>query len=177
MPELFLELFSEEIPARMQARGGRGFGRLCGEALAQLAPANVRTFFGPRRIALAADVASHGRRQQHGGARPAHQCARTGACRLPAQAQCDTRAVAPGGRLLGAGEGRCRDPRRHADRRRIPAVAAPLPLAEVDALGRVPATSSGSARCAASSACSTARWCRSTCATARTMGTGWRRPT
>ena len=57
MPELFLELFSEEIPARMQARAAEDLSRLCGEALAQLAPANVRTFFGPRRIALAADVA------------------------------------------------------------------------------------------------------------------------
>ncbi len=57
MPELFLELFSEEIPARMQARAAEDLSRLCGEALAPLAPANVRTFFGPRRIALAADVA------------------------------------------------------------------------------------------------------------------------
>ncbi|MFZ0017339.1 MAG: glycine--tRNA ligase subunit beta, partial [Acetobacteraceae bacterium] len=57
MPELFLELFSEEIPARMQARAAEDLSRLCGEALVQLAPANVRTFFGPRRIALAAEVA------------------------------------------------------------------------------------------------------------------------
>jgi glycyl-tRNA synthetase beta chain len=57
VPEFFLELFSEEIPARMQARAAEDLSRLCGEALVQLAPANVRTFFGPRRIALAADVA------------------------------------------------------------------------------------------------------------------------
>ena len=57
MPELFLELFSEEIPARMQARAAEDLGRLCAEALAPLAPANIRTFYGPRRIALAAEVA------------------------------------------------------------------------------------------------------------------------
>jgi glycyl-tRNA synthetase beta chain len=58
MPELLLELFSEEIPARMQARAADDLFRLVGEALAPLAPANMRTFFGPRRIALAAEVAA-----------------------------------------------------------------------------------------------------------------------
>jgi glycyl-tRNA synthetase beta chain len=58
MPELFLELFSEEIPARMQARAADDLARLCAEAVGPLTPANVRTFHGPRRIALVADVAS-----------------------------------------------------------------------------------------------------------------------
>ena len=57
MAELFVELFSEEIPARMQARAAADLARLIGEALATLAPAEVRTWFGPRRIALAAQVA------------------------------------------------------------------------------------------------------------------------
>src|SRR5271166_560882 len=57
MPELFLELFSEEIPARMQARGAGDLARLVSEALAALAPDSIRTFYGPRRIALAATVA------------------------------------------------------------------------------------------------------------------------
>ncbi len=57
MPELFLELFSEEIPARMQARAAEDLSRLAGEALAPLAPSDIRTFSGPRRIALAATVA------------------------------------------------------------------------------------------------------------------------
>src|SRR5579871_2611029 len=57
MPELFLELFSEEIPARMQARAADDLARLCVEALAPLSPANTRSFYGPRHIALAADVA------------------------------------------------------------------------------------------------------------------------
>ncbi len=57
MPEFFCELFSEEIPARMQARGADDFSRLLTDALAALLPVNVRTFYGPRRIALAADIA------------------------------------------------------------------------------------------------------------------------
>jgi len=56
MPELLLELFSEEIPARMQARAVNDLARLLTEALAALAPEGVRTFHGPRRIALAAAV-------------------------------------------------------------------------------------------------------------------------
>ncbi len=56
MPELFLELFSEEIPARMQARAAEDLARLCAEALAPLSPANMRTYYGSRRIALAANV-------------------------------------------------------------------------------------------------------------------------
>ncbi|HEX3349985.1 MAG TPA: glycine--tRNA ligase subunit beta [Acetobacteraceae bacterium] len=58
MPELFLELFSEEIPARMQARAADELARLCTDALAPLAPSAMRTFYGPRRLALSADVAA-----------------------------------------------------------------------------------------------------------------------
>lgn len=58
MPELFLELFSEEIPARMQARAAEDLARLVGEALSAVSPANLRTFYGPRRIALVAAVAA-----------------------------------------------------------------------------------------------------------------------
>ena len=52
MPEFFLELFSEEIPARMQARAAEDLARLTAEALARcrLGPS---AFSGPRRIALA----------------------------------------------------------------------------------------------------------------------------
>ena len=57
MSELFLELFSEEIPARMQARAADDLVRSCTEALSSLVPGNVRSFHGPRRIALAVDVA------------------------------------------------------------------------------------------------------------------------
>lgn len=56
MPELFIELFSEEIPARMQAGGAADLARLVCTALAALSPQGVETFYGPRRIALRADV-------------------------------------------------------------------------------------------------------------------------
>jgi glycyl-tRNA synthetase beta chain len=56
MPAFFLELFSEEIPARMQSRAADDLSRLLGEALSGLAPTDVRTWYGPRRLALAADV-------------------------------------------------------------------------------------------------------------------------
>ena len=58
MPELFLELFSEEIPARLQASGAETLARLLAEALAPVAPQGGRVFYGPRRIAYAADVAA-----------------------------------------------------------------------------------------------------------------------
>jgi glycyl-tRNA synthetase beta chain len=56
VPEFFLELFSEEIPARMQARAAEDLVRLVTEALAPLKPAAARSFYGPRRIAMAIEV-------------------------------------------------------------------------------------------------------------------------
>ncbi len=56
MPELLVELFSEEIPARMQARAAEDLARLLTDALAALKPEGVQTFHGPRRIALVANV-------------------------------------------------------------------------------------------------------------------------
>ena len=58
MPELLIELFSEEIPARMQARAADDLVRLVGEALAQLRPQGMQGFAGPRRIALVGEVAA-----------------------------------------------------------------------------------------------------------------------
>ena len=57
MPEFFLELFSEEIPARMQRGAAAELERSVGLALAAIAPTDIATWFGPRRIALRADVA------------------------------------------------------------------------------------------------------------------------
>ena len=51
-----LELFSEEIPARMQAGGADTLARLIEGALAPLAIRDIATFSGPRRIALAATL-------------------------------------------------------------------------------------------------------------------------
>jgi glycyl-tRNA synthetase beta chain len=54
MPELLLELFSEEIPARMQARGAEDLRRLVVEALADegLASGAAKAYATPRRLAL-----------------------------------------------------------------------------------------------------------------------------
>ncbi len=57
MPDLLLELFSEEIPARMQAQAARDLERLARERLAtaDLLFRTLRSFAGPRRLTLAVD--------------------------------------------------------------------------------------------------------------------------
>jgi len=57
MPQLLLELFSEEIPARMQAGAARDLERLAREKLAAegLLPEALKTFAGPRRLTLVAE--------------------------------------------------------------------------------------------------------------------------
>ncbi|MHB1304830.1 MAG: glycine--tRNA ligase subunit beta [Acidiphilium sp.] len=57
MSEFFLELFSEEIPARMQAGAAEELQRRCLHALQLLNPTNGKCWSGPRRIAFAAEVA------------------------------------------------------------------------------------------------------------------------
>ncbi|KXV12254.1 glycine--tRNA ligase subunit beta [Gluconobacter oxydans] len=51
MAELFIELFSEEIPSGMQARAADDLGSLLTKALDGLNPRDLRTIFGARRIA------------------------------------------------------------------------------------------------------------------------------
>jgi glycyl-tRNA synthetase beta chain len=58
MPEFFLELFSEEIPARMQREAASQLEKLCATALESLHISEVQTYYGPRRIALKAKIAS-----------------------------------------------------------------------------------------------------------------------
>jgi glycyl-tRNA synthetase beta chain len=58
MPEFFLELFSEEIPARMQRYAAGQLEKICTAALQTLGINAVKTFYGPRRIALSAVLAS-----------------------------------------------------------------------------------------------------------------------
>ena len=58
MAELFLELFSEEIPARMQRGAAAELERAVLTTLAAIAPNTVTSWFGPRRIALRAEVAA-----------------------------------------------------------------------------------------------------------------------
>ena len=53
-----LELFSEEIPSRMQARAAADLARLFAEAASSLSPTAIETFHGPRRIALTARLSA-----------------------------------------------------------------------------------------------------------------------
>jgi glycyl-tRNA synthetase beta chain len=57
MPQLLLELFSEEIPARMQAQAARDLERMARDALAKegFLPEALKTFAGPRRLTLIAE--------------------------------------------------------------------------------------------------------------------------
>ncbi len=57
MPQLLLELFSEEIPARMQADAARDLERMARERLkaAGFAVEAMRSFAGPRRLTLVID--------------------------------------------------------------------------------------------------------------------------
>ncbi|CAI3936427.1 glycine--tRNA ligase subunit beta [Commensalibacter papalotli (ex Botero et al. 2024)] len=52
MSELFIELFSEEIPARMQRQATENLQRLLCDALGNLSPQQIKTFSTPRRIAI-----------------------------------------------------------------------------------------------------------------------------
>ncbi|MGH7022765.1 MAG: glycine--tRNA ligase subunit beta [Caulobacteraceae bacterium] len=56
MPELLVELFSEEIPARMQSGAARDLERVAADRLAQadLPFERLETFAGPRRLTLVA---------------------------------------------------------------------------------------------------------------------------
>jgi len=57
MPQLLLELFSEEIPARMQAQAAKDLDRMVRERLAAegLLPEALAAFGGPRRLTLVAE--------------------------------------------------------------------------------------------------------------------------
>jgi len=56
MPEFFLELFSEEIPARMQAKAAGWLGDISDGIFHGLDPRNVKVFYGPRRIAMSCTI-------------------------------------------------------------------------------------------------------------------------
>ncbi|NHO33891.1 glycine--tRNA ligase subunit beta [Acetobacter fallax] len=56
MAELLLELFSEEIPARMQQPAGEELVRQISKALAALNVREARSYTGPRRIALVCEL-------------------------------------------------------------------------------------------------------------------------
>lgn len=74
MPQLLLELLSEEIPARMQTQAARDLERMARERLAAegLLPRALTTFAGPRRLTLVAEglpLAQEDRREERKGPR------------------------------------------------------------------------------------------------------------
>ncbi|MFI4974197.1 MAG: glycine--tRNA ligase subunit beta [Caulobacterales bacterium] len=74
MPQLLLELFSEEIPARMQRGAARDLERMARERLkaADLTPDHVTCYAGPRRLTLVAEglpAAQAGRTEERKGPR------------------------------------------------------------------------------------------------------------
>jgi glycyl-tRNA synthetase beta chain len=84
VPELLIELFSEEIPARMQARAAEDLCALAGRALAPVLEGAPRGFAGPRRIALVAqarEAAESAPREERGPRIGAPDAALEGFCR------------------------------------------------------------------------------------------------
>ncbi|HEX4709123.1 glycine--tRNA ligase subunit beta [Phenylobacterium sp.] len=67
MPQLLLELFSEEIPARMQAQAARDLERMARESLAAegLLPEALTAFAGPRRLTLVAEGLAAAQADRH----------------------------------------------------------------------------------------------------------------
>jgi glycyl-tRNA synthetase beta subunit len=74
MPDLLLELFSEEIPARMQARAAEDLKKLVTDRLVEagLVYEGAKAFATPRRLALAVQGrrTSGRRRRARASARP-----------------------------------------------------------------------------------------------------------
>jgi glycyl-tRNA synthetase beta chain len=58
MAEFFLELYSEEIPARMQSGGAAALEGICAQTLKPLQFRLAAVFSGPRRLALKAEIMS-----------------------------------------------------------------------------------------------------------------------
>ncbi|TAL36161.1 MAG: glycine--tRNA ligase subunit beta [Phenylobacterium sp.] len=67
MPQLLLELLSEEIPARMQANAARDLERMFRERLAAegLLPEALKTFAGSRRLTLVAEGLPEAQKERH----------------------------------------------------------------------------------------------------------------
>ena len=139
MADFLLELLSEEIPARMQAKARNDLARLFAECTsgAGLATGAVDVHSTPRRLVLIArDVAEATEASREEMKGPRANAPAAGARGVPAQDRPDARPARGARRRAFRGDrtGRARRGRRargdgQADRRR-------LPLAQVDALGR-----------------------------------------
>ncbi len=145
MPDLLLELFSEEIPARMQRQAAEDLKKLVTNALvdAGLVYEGAQAFATPRRLALHVVGLPGGAGGPARGAQgAARRRARSGRRGLSQERGAgEPRSGAKG---FGRQEGRdlCRRDREEGppdagvDRRTAAADPARLPVAEVDALGR-----------------------------------------
>ena len=164
MSELLLELFSEEIPARMQARAAADFARLLGDKLgaAGLEFKEIRSYATPRRLTAVVDglpARSPDIREERKGPRvDAPEAAIKGflkAVGLASVDQAEKRDDKKGAYYVALIEkpGRATP---EVDRRDRAGDRAQLPLAEIDALG-VRTASLGASAAFESSACSTAR--------------------
>ncbi len=143
MPELLLELFSEEIPARMQGRAAEDLARLMTERLKAegLDAKSVQSFAGPRRLALVMEdlpARQPDRREEKKGPR----------VDAPAQAvdgflrsvgltreQVETRKDPKGDYLFAVIERRGA-PAAEVAARIVPEIVSGFPLAEIHAPGR-----------------------------------------
>jgi glycyl-tRNA synthetase beta chain len=67
MPQLLLELLSEEIPARMQAQAARDLERMARDALAKegFLPEALKSFAGPRRLTLVVEGLPPAQAERH----------------------------------------------------------------------------------------------------------------
>ena len=145
MPDLLLELFSEEIPARMQARAAEDLKKLVTDRLvgAGLVYEGAKAFVTPRRLALSVHGVPARQPDVQGGEEgPARR--RAGAMRSRAFSKRagltsidrSQGAARQEGRLLCRGD-REAGPRRDRGDRRDPARGDQgLSVAEIDALGR-----------------------------------------
>ena len=172
MSELLLELFSEEIPARLQTRAADDLRRLMVDGLkaAGLEVGEARAFATPRRLALVIE----GVPKKSPAVSEEKKGPRVGAPEQAVRASSRARGSrrSRGGDRQGREEGRLlrrayrqAGPRRGRDRQRGAArdvLNFPWPKTmRFNARLETAPSCAGSGRCSRSCCCSTARWCRS----------------
>ena len=143
MAELLLELFSEEIPSRMQTRAREDLARLLGQALAGagLEYKDLKTFATPRRLVAVVEglpARSPAVREEKKGPRvDAPEAAINGFVKsagLASIAEAERREDKKGAFYVALIEKRGR-PAAEVVAEIVPEIVADFPLAEIDALG------------------------------------------
>ncbi len=100
MPDLLLELFSEEIPARMQAQAAESLRKLVTDALVErgLLYEGAKAFVTPRRLALAVHACRAGRATRGRSARGRAWARRTGPFRASSRPPASPPSIRPASR-------------------------------------------------------------------------------